>query len=58
MNGKEEVPDELLALVDTAIVFIINGNESSGDTDRGGGGRKKKKKKDYSMPNHSPAVVA
>jgi len=27
MNGKEEVPDELLAVVDMTIVFIIDGEE-------------------------------
>jgi len=34
-NTKEEVPNELLAVEDTTIVFIINSNGGSGDTDRG-----------------------
>ena len=36
INEKEEVPDALLALVDTSIGFIINDYEGSGDTDRPG----------------------
>ena len=39
MDKKEVVPDVLLVVVDTTNLFIINGNEGSGDTDRGGGGR-------------------
>ena len=42
MHDKEEVPNELLAVVDTTIVFIINGNEGSRDTDRGGGGGRRR----------------
>ena len=38
-NEKEYVPDELFVVVDTTIVFIINSNEGSGDTDRCGGKR-------------------
>jgi len=41
MNEKEEVSDVLLVVVDTAIVFMINGNEGSGDTDRGGRRRRR-----------------
>ena len=49
MNEKEEVPNELLSVVDTTILFIINGNEDRGDKDRGGGRRRRIK--------HSPAAV-
>jgi len=41
MIEREEVPDALLPVVDTTIIFIINDNEEgSGDTDRGGGRRR------------------
>ena len=37
MIEKEEVPYALFLVVDTTIIFIINGNEEgSGDTDREG----------------------
>ena len=35
MNKKEEVSNGLLTLVDMIIIFIINYNEGSGNTDRG-----------------------
>ena len=42
MNKKEKVPNELLALIDTIIVLIINGNEGSGDRDTGRRRRRKR----------------
>ena len=41
MNKKEEVSNGLLTLVDMIIIFIINYNEGSGNTDRGRRRRKR-----------------